>query len=231
MKSLITLAFDIATLRHASNLPEILLERLRNQREYQGARYEIMVAAIFTRLGFTINWLDEEVINEPHCEFIARHNNSGTEIAVEAKSRHRSGVLHEPGILNESSNYKGDIQRLLNRAFKKRECGKMPYIVFIDINAPFKDSEDFKDIPWIKDILNKAKLQEPNTKEKPSPWNAIYFTNFSFHYQTDKEASTGQNLQSLPLFPIHQVPDVSIYGGILNALHYYGDIPDINLDD
>ncbi len=229
VKSMLTLAFDIATLKHASNLPDSLLKRLRIPSEYQGARYEIMIAAVIARLGFNIKWLGEETALK-HCEFIATHSGSKTEIAVEAKSRHRMGVLHTPGNLDEFANNKGDVQRLLNRAFDKSEYGRMPFLVFIDINAPYKESENFQEIPWVSDILKKARNDKPNTLENPSLYNAIYFTNFSFHYQTDKEASHGQTLQSLPTFPLNPIPDNSLYQGILSALHHYGEIPDINLD-
>lgn len=231
VKTMLTLAFDIATLKHASNLPDFLIQRLRVPREYQGVRYEIMVAAIVARLGFTIEWLDLKDIAEPHCEFIATHTQSGTKIAIEAKSRHRAGVLHMPGASDKLSNYKGDVQGLLNKAYKKKEYGQMPFIIFIDVNAPFKHSEDFKNIPWIKDVLKKAKETEPISKENPSKYNALYFTNFSYHYQSNTEATPGQNLQALPQVALHEINDRSLYPGILNALHHYGNIPDINLND
>ncbi len=229
VKSMLTLAFDIATLRNCSNLPDSLIKRLRIPRQYQGARYEIMVAAIIARLGFTIKWIDDNT--EKHSEFIAIHTETGTEIAVEAKSRHRAGVLHTPGKVDNLKNRKGDIQRLFNQALKKTECGKMPFIIFIDVNAPQEDFEDFKQKTWIKDILNTAKKQEPNTPENPSTYNAVYFTNFSFHYQTDKDAGNAETLQALPLFPLFQVPQEALYSVILNALHNYGYIPDINIED
>jgi hypothetical protein len=57
-QSLISLAFDVCSLQHAASLPEKLLSRLKNKNEYQGARYEIAVAAIFARLDCEIDFLD-----------------------------------------------------------------------------------------------------------------------------------------------------------------------------
>ncbi|MFA6475997.1 MAG: SEC-C domain-containing protein [Candidatus Paceibacterota bacterium] len=230
-KSLISLAFDISTLRHVSRIPDFLLGRLKTPLEYQGARYEIMIAAIIARLGFNIRWLDEEDHSEPHCEFIATHQESGVEIAVEAKSRHRPGILHTPGDVNGSKINGGGIQRLLNQAFKKTECGKMPFLVFVDINVPHEESGDFKKIPWVKNIFKNASHSKNVTKENPSAWNALYFTNFSFHYQADEKASSGQNLQALPPFVMHPVSDSTLFPAILRALQYYGDIPDIDIAD
>lgn len=230
VKSMLTLAFDVATLRHASKVPDSLLERLRNPTHYQGARYEITIAGIMVRLGFSVEWFDDSHRDKKHCEFIATHTSSNTKIAIEVKSRHRQGVLHTPGeIKKDLSNYKGDVEHLINRACEKTEYGKMPFIIFIDVNAPFKDATDFKEIPWIKDILKRAHGRKPTTAENPSLINATYFTNFSFHYQGDEDATTGQNLQSLSNFHKFPIPDNSLYSGILNALHYYGDIPDLKL--
>ena len=228
VQSLISLGFDVATLRHVSNISDSVLHRLRIPSEYQGARYEITIAGIFARLGFKIKWLENMEDGKTHCEFIATHGETGTQIAVEAKSRHRKGVLHTDGLRDERSDYKGDIQGLLNRAFKKTEYGQVPFFIFIDINAPFKNDEDFQKIPWVKDILKKAKLSKMNSQDNLSIHNVIYFTNFSFHYQTDQEAAPTQVLMASPQFVLHQIPNVILYKVILNALKHYGDVPDIN---
>ena len=228
VKSLITLAFDVATLKHVSSLPNNIISRLKIPREYQGARYEIMIASIFVRLGFNIKWLEEDRSTK-HCEFIATHIETNTEIGVEVKSRHRSGILHTPGKDKGIKNYKGDVQRLINNAKKKTEYGKIPFFIFIDMNSPFTEPEDFTNVPWIKDILNKQKLSKTFTKENPSPWNATYFTNFSPHYNADSDADPGQMLQSMPQFILNEIPNTKLYLSILNALKHYGEIPNIDV--
>jgi len=92
-KALQVLADDIYQLQHALNTPRKIIERLRNMREFQGARYEILVASLFARCGFDVEFVDDPAKKNP--DFFA--TNAGERIAVEAKSRHRAGVLHERG--------------------------------------------------------------------------------------------------------------------------------------
>jgi len=69
--ALLTLAFDVYILRQQGNLPSKLLDRLRSKDQFQGARYEIAIAATFVRAGFDVEFLDEKV--QKRGEFIARH--------------------------------------------------------------------------------------------------------------------------------------------------------------
>jgi hypothetical protein len=67
------------------------MERIRLPDQFQGARYELSIAAVFSRAGYEVEWLTARDRKLP--EFIATHQTAKTEIAVEAKSRHRPGVL------------------------------------------------------------------------------------------------------------------------------------------
>jgi hypothetical protein len=128
-RSLLSLAFDVATLQHIQKFPEGLLKRLKNKDQYQGARYEIAIAAIFARLDCEIHFLDDQEKSARHCEFIATHRPSTTEIAVESKSRHRPGVIHMPGTSEEENLLKGDVGRLLKEALDQNP-GDRPFIIF-----------------------------------------------------------------------------------------------------
>jgi hypothetical protein len=114
----VSVGWDVATLIHASNLPDRILERVRDPHEFQGARYEIATAAIFARLDCEIRFLDEdeELRGQKHIEFIATHRPSGQQISVETKSRRREGVLHEEGEQREDDPLKGD-PRAVRRRF------------------------------------------------------------------------------------------------------------------
>jgi hypothetical protein len=50
VRYLLSLAWDVATLIHAGEPPSELIDRLRDHDNYQGARYELAIAAIFARL-------------------------------------------------------------------------------------------------------------------------------------------------------------------------------------
>lgn len=58
MKALAVFADDIYQLQHALKTPRKIIERLRNMREFQGARYEILVASLFARCGFDIEFVE-----------------------------------------------------------------------------------------------------------------------------------------------------------------------------
>ena len=135
-EDLITLAFDVASLQHTGCLPVKLVERLRDRKQYQGARYEIEVAAIFTRLGFDITFIEAKRNGPKHCEFIAKNRANDLTVAIEVKSRHRAGILHESGLINDKKNLRGDVGRLLNQAMEKIEARCMSYIIFVDVNIP-----------------------------------------------------------------------------------------------
>lgn len=229
IKSIYSLAFDIFTLDHVSNIPDKLIQRLKNTNEYQGVRYEIMIAAVIARLGFNITWIDNSTAK--HCEFIAEHQVSGTKIGVEAKSRHRKGVLNQLGILDMYKSKKGDIQGLLTSALEKEECGLMPYIIFIDINSPLENKSRMEDVPWVKDIIKNAKRKNKIISvNNKSDYNFIFFTNHSYHYDQEKNAGGNEILSQAPQFVKFVLPDDSLHEGIQNALKWYGNIPDIDLN-
>ena len=60
VRYLISLAWDVATLIHAGEPPDELIDRLRDRDNFQGARYELAIAAIFARLDCSIRWLDAD---------------------------------------------------------------------------------------------------------------------------------------------------------------------------
>ncbi|MCR4314631.1 MAG: hypothetical protein NUV84_05300 [Candidatus Uhrbacteria bacterium] len=233
-RSLLSLAFDIASLAHsapnhtgqAEQLKK-LIERLKNREAYQGARYEVTIAAIFARMGFILDYYDDKSTPYKHGEFIARHPASGVRLVVEAKSRHRSGVLHQPGPADDKKNTRGDVRQLLNKAVEKETDG-LPFLVFIDVNSPSSDKETF-DEKWSRDIVNSLGKDPLPTVENPDPYSAFVITNYSYHYQTDQEASLGQNLMVIPHFPKISIPDPSILPTIQTALNHYGNVPLIDM--
>ncbi|MFC1630050.1 YecA family protein [Patescibacteria group bacterium] len=229
-KSLLSLAFDICSLIHARHLPQQLLNRLKNQNEYQGARYEIAVAAIFARLGCDIDFLDEnERLTIKHCEFIATHQKTGISVAVEVKSRHRSGVLHTLGIRKEEDLLKGDVQKLLNRALKQNP-GDRPFLIFVDINSPITPSVKVEEKQWFQDIKKMIGSYNAPTPENPDPYNGIFFTNYSYHYQTEKEAEPGEYLSITSLHPKFSLPDSNFLIMLNRAVANYGNVPNLDLE-
>lgn len=99
IRALQVLADDLYQLAHALEPPRKILERLRDLRQFQGARYEILAASLFARCGFEIEFIEDASKRNP--EFIAVKG--GERIAVEVKSRHRAGVINERGEFREDA--------------------------------------------------------------------------------------------------------------------------------
>lgn len=179
-QALMQLAYDVYLLEHCSSLPKSVVKRLRDRVAFQGVRYEVAVAAIFARLGYSIEWEDEKQATR-HCEFVAKNPRTGDIIGVEAKSRRRSGVLHEPVKYEGPVKMRGDIGGLLDKALTQKPPGT-PFIIFVDLNLPATAHLGFEDKPWFADV--KAVLQDlpTPTAEAPDAANAIIVTNFSSHY-------------------------------------------------
>jgi hypothetical protein len=118
------LAYDLYALDHNAELQKKLLARLRNRDNFEGARYEIFVAAVLIRAGFEIEFENEDDRTTTHCEFTATFTRTGKRFSVEAK--HRAGTRLRMG-------------HLLIGALAKQ--ASYPRIVFVDINMPDDGSE------------------------------------------------------------------------------------------
>jgi hypothetical protein len=88
-----TFAYDLFVVRDTGRLDARLLERLKHQDHFQGARNELFAEATCIRAGFTIEHEDESDGTTRHAEFTATHKATGERVSVEAKSKHRSGVF------------------------------------------------------------------------------------------------------------------------------------------
>ena len=137
------LAYDLYILRHHQKLQARVVGRLKHPDQFQGARYELIVTATLIRAGFEIEFEDEDDSTCKHTELVAVHHKLGESIAVEAKSRHRPGVLGQPGEPQEAGQLKLGLHRLLNQASEKPSVH--PLVAFVDLNVPperFGSSEE-----------------------------------------------------------------------------------------
>jgi hypothetical protein len=225
-----SLAWDVATLIHAADLPDGLVERLRSSEQFQGARYEIAIAAIFARLDCEIRFLDEdeELRGVKHVEFEATHRPTGQAIAVEAKSRHRPGVLNQPGERSTDDPLRRDarmVRSLFVKATEKAPEG-VPFFVFIDINAPLTADVESR---WQSEVQAWINRLPAPTPEKPDVFNSLYVTNFSPHYDGDDISRGGPWLELSPLF-VREPLTANLWPALRSALDTYGRIPPISED-
>jgi hypothetical protein len=179
LRALLCLGYDIYTLLHAQVLPPALVKRLRRADQFQGARYEAAVAAVFARAGYTLKWLNARDRKLP--EFIAGHPGSGKELAVEAKSRHRPGVLGRPGEPQDAATLRADVGNLLQRALEKEVDGR-PLVVCLDLNLPVDEERSLEE--WGQEL--QARVFAPFEQEYgdgPRPFSAVFITNYSWHWR------------------------------------------------
>lgn len=226
-KMMSSLAFDVCTLQHTTQLPDRLLSRLRNRQEYQGAHYEIAIAAIFARLGCKINFLDDgnkEDLLTPHCEFIATHKETGVSLAVEVKSRHKPGVKNMEGSSSQEVLSKGNIEGLYKKALAKNPKNQ-PFIIFIDVNCPPTPNIPMMEKTWFKDIKQMMAKYPIPTNEKPEEYTAVFFTNFSSHYNKETIADSSEFLAVIPVFAKHPMPSQAFGQMLTSAVQNYGFVP------
>ncbi|KRF22527.1 SEC-C domain-containing protein [Paenibacillus sp. Soil787] len=230
VQSLLQHAFDLFCLQTVNRLPDFFIERLKDTHEFQGARYEVTVAAIMARAGFDIEFLDDKNKSETHCEFIATHRESGQQIGVEAKSKRRKGVLHEEGVFDEETDFKGNIMHLFRKARMQKPVG-IPFIIFIDMNLPSKDV-DLQNIEvepektWENDIDQIYSNYKSKQSPMPDPFNALYFTNFAYYYsgnKSDLNPSVAYIKKSDS--PEHGISNIAVLDSILNSIMRYSVIP------
>jgi hypothetical protein len=87
--------------------------------QFQGARHELFAEATCLRAGFSIEHEDETDGSTRHAEFTATHKATGQTVSVEAKSKHRLGILGFPGARQAEGEHNLNVGRLLNDAIQK----------------------------------------------------------------------------------------------------------------
>jgi hypothetical protein len=80
------IAYDLYVLKHNTGLQKFMIDRLKQKELFQGACYELYVAASLIKGGFSVEYEDEADKTRSHCEYIATHNETGKKFSVEAKS-------------------------------------------------------------------------------------------------------------------------------------------------
>jgi hypothetical protein len=223
---ILALSYDLYILQNTNRLPKELLRRLKHYDQFQGARYEIAIASIFARAGFEIDFVDESEMGKK-CEFFAHNKDAGTIIAVEAKSRHRQGILHMSGSCPPEKLKKGNISKLLHDALQK-ETKDCPYFIFIDMNTPLDPSRKTEEKRWFKDMIRIVGNKISSSEKDPSSENGVIITNYSYHYDETDPTIGGEFAFSIPLHTIHPIPKF-LQDRILRIVSKYGQIPDLDL--
>jgi hypothetical protein len=229
--------YDLYWLQLVHRLPESLIERLKDFQAFQGARYEVLIAAVFARAGFEIEWIDDAKVASKHPEFIATHKKTNKKVGVETKSRRRPGAMNYIGTVTPETHLKGDVFDLYDKAIQQAPEGGIPFLIFIDPNvpasmpkyAPAYSSFPVETFPWMTEIRDRL-VSGWNDASEPSSESAVFITNFAFYYGNDEEPSpTGM----CSFFPSLK-PKVSLLGDpmieemiddLMYCLLHYAEVP------
>lgn len=224
VQSLLALAYDAYVLMHCQMLHDRLIDRLKTG--FQGARYEMAVAALFARAGFEVNWITESQ-SEKRPEFTAHHPGTGDTVIVEAKSRERDGALEKRSIKSKPAKVKADINGLLRDARQKR-TRNLPYLIFIEVNQPPSPGTPAFDKAWVRDLQRRVGNQPNPTTESPDDYAVLYVTNFSWHYLESQSAgeTPGEEVSLISLHPNAPLKNpAQTLDLIQTALNQYGQVP------
>ncbi len=178
------LAYDLYVLRDNMRLQDAVVRRLKNRDQFQGARYELFVAATMIRAGFEIDYEDETDPTSKHPEFVATDKGTGQVVAVEAKSRHRPGVLGRLGESESVAGFRLGIRRLLRDALRKPT--EVPYLVFIDANMPPAIASPLSPVNWTDEVMEAVHSTDAGVTKSGlyvgSNFNLLVVTNNPDHY-------------------------------------------------
>lgn len=223
--ALISLGYDLYCLRAVNRLPDFFIERLRKDQYFQGARYEVAVAATIARAGFDIEFVEPpKNRGEKVCEFLATHRETGTKVAIEAKSRRRPGVLNEDGTFQPAEDATW-IYKRIKEAKKQRPAG-MPFLIFVDMNFPLSPDTHPDERPWARGLKAALERLDPPSPSSPDFFNCIVVTNFAHYYDPVEDSNRrGEwGVISAP-YPEVQLTDRRVLDSVMESLNRYDRVP------
>ena len=210
--SWLRLAYDLYLVEHNAELQKRFIRKLRHPNHFQGARFEVAVAAMLVVAGYDIDFVPERGEGK-HPEYFAVHRKTGTRVAVEAKSRHRDGILGFRPDAKPTFDGSFQIDALLRSAVLKDT--EEPLLVFIELNTPIREIakmaseinrqldaswQAVQALRWEKGFpsigvvfYNDACpwfLTEPLGKSEPSIWASGFWPNTSRHNFPSKQLLT-----------------------------------------
>ena len=178
MRAFLGLAYDLYLCAHNTQLPQLLLTRLRNAKTFEGALYEASVIGAFAKAGFEIEFEDETDPTISHCEFTARHSKTGQRFSVEAKAI--SSISGRAGNTDKPAR----IRNLLYAALRKHALHDR--IIFIELNRAQKSTTD-REPEWAGHVREELAIAEAELTigRQPAPQAYVFVTNRAFMHSFD----------------------------------------------
>lgn len=175
------LAYGLYLLDHNVELQARLIRRLKDVRQFQGAYYEVYVARVLIRAGFTLELEDETDGSQKHCEFSATKD--GKKYWVEAKMRSIVGMLGKTAMDggSEAKPTKKLIEHLNAALAKPVQDGRL---IFIDLNTG-EGLDDPANVGWLDTAVARLERYEKDELVAgESPY--LFVTNIAYHRQLDR---------------------------------------------
>lgn len=227
-----SIAYDIFCLLQAMNLSSKLLARLRHPEQFEGARYELWVAATLARAGFTIEFLDEDDRSSKHGEGVATHTATGKKFWIEAKRRHRIGFDYLRAFLDRLP-LKVDA-RLVAEAMKKPADDDR--LIFVDVNRPPWEGAAGA-APWIDAFRRSLNLLErqPRYRNDASKKAFVMVTNHPYHYLSNARPDSrlqffGTAFNMPELKPLSLDVDHPVIFELMQSINQHFAIPETFLE-
>ena len=219
MSALMLLAYDLYVIRDHAKLQDEVVQRLRIRDQFQGARYELFVAATFVRAGFDFAYEDESDTKKKHAEFIATHKSSGLVVAVEAKARQR--VVRAPF---DITSIRPGVKQLLVSAAEKRPA--QPLIVFLELSLPPEPAD--QPPSWVPEV-DAVVVDIAQDNQGRSPFGAVLFTNRPHIYGQLDQPDPAKHYYAVwaTSSPVPQ----AIIDALGEAAAQYGNVPSKFPDD
>ena len=214
-------SYELYLLAHHMKLQESVICRLKFPKGYEGARYELFVAATCIKAGLRIEMEDESDGLRRHPEFIAQHVQTGARFAVEAKRRHRDVKVERA----ETRAPKVELAGLLGDAFDKNPA--LPYLIFLDVNLPPLEAPDGAEPADVQKQLNKTLKQiVSHESDGKDPYSALAVTNRPDLYvsATTSAPKCWAFLQAAEN-PRHGLLPLAVTEALLNALRHQRELP------
>jgi hypothetical protein len=178
VRGYLCLAYDLYLCAHNEHVQDVLLDRLRDGAQFEGALYEAHVIGCFAKAGFSIAFENEGDPTRSHCEFTATHQVTGKKFSVEAKAvssnSQRAGSSSEPPW----------IRHQLAKALRKNAA--YDRIVFIELNRAELADENSPP-PWVAKVIGDIRQAEVDLliDGKPAPAAYLLLTNRGFIHALD----------------------------------------------
>jgi len=191
----ILLAYDLYVLKDNRALQDDIIRRLKIPAQFQGARHELFATATCIRAGYSIEFENEKDGSKKHTEFIGSHKKTNQKIAVEAKSKHRPGVLGFPGEKRAEEKVKLSVTSLINSAINKYPGS--PLVIFVDTNLPPRLAQKAH---TIKQPSDEFKIMADRIKKDSTGkdlFSLIVLTNHPHAYGDDNEDDPSRHTTSI----------------------------------